>query len=126
MIDAGRILLGHARTMLASSQHARRELENLASAPRGHVTIGMLPLVALQCAAALARQFKARFPLAMLTITEGLSLHLRNPLSEDRLDIAVLFDPRPAPLISNTSCWPGSTWCWSRPPMPSPCTPTSR
>lgn len=94
--EAGHVLLAHARSILASARQAHQELEDLSSSPRGQVTIGMPPLIALKYASRLAKQFRAHFPLAMLTITEGLSLHLRDWLCEGRLDLAILFDPQPS------------------------------
>jgi LysR family nitrogen assimilation transcriptional regulator len=97
--SAGLSLLAHARAMLAIAQQARQDLFDLDASPRGRITIGVPSLVALQIGPAVAREFQSRFPLAMLTINEGLSLHLREWLVEGRLDLAVLFDPPPSPQL---------------------------
>ncbi|GAA4334678.1 LysR substrate-binding domain-containing protein [Pigmentiphaga soli] len=100
--EAGLSLLAHARSMLAIAQHARKELLDLDASPRGRVAVGMPSLIALQFGGRLAKAFQARFPLAVLTLTEGLSLHLREWLVEGRLDVAVLFDPLPSPQLDYT------------------------
>ncbi len=97
--DAGLALLGHARAMLEIADRARDELRELAVSPRGRVTIGLPPRVAHVLAAPLVHRFRARFPHAVITVAEALSLHLRDWLVAGRLDLALLFDPPAAPQL---------------------------
>jgi len=98
--EAGEVLLVHARSMLASAQRAREELRDMQASPGGRVTIGLPPRVALAVSAVLVQRFRERFPRAVITVVEGLSLHLREWLLGGRLDMALLFDPAPSPQLA--------------------------
>lgn len=95
--EAGKLLLSHARAILSIAQHATQELADLDAAPRGRVTLGLPPLMALRHGGALIHAFRSRFPEAMLTLVEGLSMNLREWLVDGRLDAAVLYDAPPLP-----------------------------
>jgi LysR family nitrogen assimilation transcriptional regulator len=97
--EAGLALLTHARAMLSIARHAQQDLLDLDASPRGRIVVGLPSLVALQLGGSLVKAFRAKFPLATLTLTEGLSLHLREWLVEGRVDIAVLYDPPPLPQL---------------------------
>lgn len=97
--DAGLALLGHAKAMLEIADRARDELRDLAASPRGRVTLGLPPRVAHVLAAPLVNRFRARFPHAVITVAEALSLQLREWLVAGRLDCALLFDPPPVPQL---------------------------
>ncbi len=100
--EAGEALLVHARTMLASSRAARDELRDMGDSPSGRIVIGMPPRVALGISVPLVRRFRERFPRAVITILEGLSIPLRESLMAGRLDLALLFDPPATPQLSYT------------------------
>lgn len=99
LTEAGEVLLGHARAMLDSARRAREELRELHASPAGRVTVGLPPRVAIGLSAALVERFRARFPRAVITVTEGLSANLREWLIAGRLDLALMFDPLPSPLL---------------------------
>lgn len=98
--EAGEALLVHARRMLEAADRAREALRELASSPGGRVTVGLPPRVAVSLGAALVTRFRERFPRAVITVSEGLSTHLREWLIAGRLDLALLFDPPPSPLLA--------------------------
>ncbi|EGI77935.1 LysR substrate-binding domain-containing protein [Hylemonella gracilis] len=98
--EAGQALLAHARQILEITNRAREELRELNASPSGRVVIGLPPRVALQLSAELVARFRERLPRAVLSISEGLSLHLREWLVAGRLDLALLFDPAPSPQLS--------------------------
>ncbi|MFO6421503.1 LysR substrate-binding domain-containing protein [Hylemonella sp. W303a] len=98
--EAGQALLAHARQILEIATRAREELRELNASPSGRVVIGLPPRVALQLSAELVARFRERLPRAVLSISEGLSLHLREWLVAGRLDLALLFDPAPSPQLS--------------------------
>lgn len=97
--DAGQALLVHARTMLDIARVARDELRELQASPSGRVAVGLPPRLAQAFSAGLVQQFRARFPRAVIAVTEGLSLHLHEWLIAGRLDMALLFDPPASPLL---------------------------
>ncbi|MFO1302887.1 MAG: LysR substrate-binding domain-containing protein [Burkholderiales bacterium] len=97
--DAGTAFLAHARTLLELAERAREDLRDLNASPRGRVVIGLPPRVAHVLAAPLVQRFRMRFPNAVVTVAEALSLSLREWLIAGRIDLALLFDPPPAPQL---------------------------
>lgn len=93
--QAGNVLLSHARAILSMADQARQEMADLDVAPRGRVSLGIPPLMALRFGAQLVRLFHAKFPEAGFTLVEGLSLNLREWLLDGRLDAAILYDSPP-------------------------------
>ena len=92
---AGEAFLVHARSLLEASRRALDELSDLDANPSDRVIVGMPPRVALGLSVPLVQAFRARFPRAVVTVLEGLSLALRESLIAGRLDLALLFDPLP-------------------------------
>jgi LysR family transcriptional regulator, nitrogen assimilation regulatory protein len=95
--EAGLVLLRHARAMVAASERVRDELRELQASPGGRIVIGLPPRLALAVSAPLVQRFRERFPRAMISVVEGLSIALRESLIAGDLDLALLFDPPPAP-----------------------------
>jgi len=98
--EAGDALLTHARLMLDTARRAKDELQDLQSSPSGRLVIGVPPRVALWVSPVLIREFRRQFPKAVLSVSEGLSTHLREWLIAGRLDLALLFDPPASPQLS--------------------------
>lgn len=97
--EAGEALLVHARQMLELARLARTQLRDMHESPAGRLVVGLPPRVALGLGTALVQGFRARFPRAVITVLEGLSLSLRESLIAGRLDLALLFDPMPSPQL---------------------------
>jgi LysR family transcriptional regulator, nitrogen assimilation regulatory protein len=97
--EAGDALLVHARAMLDTAKRARAELRDLHASPGGRVVVGMPPRVALGLSVPLVQRFRERFPRAVITVLEGLSVPLRESLIAGRLDLALLFDPPASPQL---------------------------
>ncbi len=97
---AGEAFIVHARAMLETSRRARDELRDMSDNPGGRVTVGMPPRVALGMSVPLIQGFRKRFPRAVITVLEGLSLSLRESLVAGRLDMALMFDPLPSPQLA--------------------------
>jgi len=101
--EAGNALLMHARSMLDSARRVKDELREMHASPGGRVVVGMPPRVALGLSVRLVQCFRQRFPRALLTVLEGLSVPLRESLIAGRLDLALLFDPPAAPQLAYQS-----------------------
>lgn len=97
--EAGTALLQHARNMLETARRAQSELRDLDSSPSGRITVGLPPRVAVRIGVPLVQRFRQRFPRAVITLIESLSLGLREQLIGGKLDIALLFDPQSSPLL---------------------------
>lgn len=97
--EAGLALLTHARVMLTAAQQARYQIREMKNEPTGKVVIGLPHRVAAGICAPLVRAFTERLPNASLSVAEGLSLSLREGLIAGRIDVGLLFDPAPTPLL---------------------------
>ena len=97
---AGEVFIVHAREMLETARRGRDAMHDLGEEPGGRVTVGMPPRVALGLSVPLVRSFRKRFPRAVITVLEGLSLALRESLVAGRLDLALMFDPQPSPQLA--------------------------
>lgn len=95
--EAGMALLGHARELAEIAERARADMRTRQRSPGGPVTIGLPPRVAQVITADLIERFRARYPDAVISVVEGLSISLREWLVAGQLDVAVLFDPPPSP-----------------------------
>jgi len=98
--EAGEALLVHARAMLDISRQARDALRDMDESPAGRIIVGMPPRVALGLSTPLVQRFRERFPRAVITVLEGLSVALRESLIAGRLDLALLFDPAASPQLT--------------------------
>jgi LysR family nitrogen assimilation transcriptional regulator len=100
--EAGRLLLEHGRGILHQVERAREELGRVRGALAGRVAIGLPPSLARVLTVPLTRAFRLQLPEASLSISEGLSATMQEWLATGRLDIAVLYNARPAPEIEIT------------------------
>lgn len=98
--EAGQTLLAHARVMLNAASQALSDLKEMHAEPVGRVVVGLPNRVAMGLGVPLIREFRRRLPNALLSVVEGLSLSLRGGLIAGRIDLGLLFDPAPTPLLS--------------------------
>jgi LysR family nitrogen assimilation transcriptional regulator len=98
--EAGLSLLSHARVMLDAADQARFQLTELSTEPTGRVVVGLPHRVASDYCVPIIQAFRQAFPRAMISVVEGLSLSLRESLIAGKIDVGVLFDPAPTPLLS--------------------------
>ena len=97
--ESGRALLAHARGIFELADQARTDMLDRQASPRGQVTVGLPPHVALRLSADIVSGFRAQYPNAMVCIEEALSIRLREWLIAGRLDMALLFDPPASPQL---------------------------
>lgn len=93
--QAGQVLLEHGRGILHQVERAREELARVRGGLTGRVALGLPPSVARVLTVPLTRAFRQQMPEAQLSISEGLSSAMQENLHNGRLDIAVLYNPRP-------------------------------
>ena len=93
LTDAGRLMLEHGLGILRQVAHAREELDRAHGVLAGAVALGMPPSLARRLTVPVMHAFRAQFPRARLSITEGLSLSLLEWLGSGRLDVALLYGP---------------------------------
>ena len=97
--ETGQALLMHARGLFDGVARARADMRERHLSPRGRLTIGLPPRVALTITTDLVQSFRKQFPDAAISISEGLSAPLREWLIAGRLDMAILFDPPHSPQL---------------------------
>lgn len=98
--EAGQALLSHAKLMIDTAATATFQIKEMSTAVSGKVIVGLPHRVAEGLCVPLVQEFRKRMPHAMISVVEGLSVSLRDGLINGRIDLAVLFDPPPTPLLS--------------------------
>jgi LysR family nitrogen assimilation transcriptional regulator len=98
--EAGQTLLVHAKLMIDTAAAATFQIKEMSTAVSGKVIVGLPHRVAEGLCVPLVHEFRKRMPHAMISVVEGLSVSLRDGLINGRIDLAVLFDPPPTPLLS--------------------------
>jgi LysR family nitrogen assimilation transcriptional regulator len=99
LTDAGKCLQTYGNAILELTRQAREELKSLRGKLTGRALVGLSPRVARVLTPALVRSFRARYPEASISISEGLSVSLREDLLLGRLELALLFDPPASPKL---------------------------
>lgn len=99
LTEAGKRFLAHCRAILMQIERARTELDASRDEPTGEVVIGLPHSIARRLTVPCVLQFRRLFPQGTLKIMEGLTVHLQEWLQAGRLDIALLHDPVPTPML---------------------------
>lgn len=102
LTEEGTLLLAHARGILEQAERARQEVSDIKGSPIGKVVLGAPPAAGTSVIARLVAAFKTRFPRASLEIIEIKGWSIYEWLLLGRLDIGILYDPRPSPSIETT------------------------
>ena len=105
LTESGKRLLAHGRGILHQVGLARQELEDQQASPVGKVIVGLPPSVCRRLTVPLVASFRRRFPKASLGIVEGLTVAMQEALLHGRLDVAMLYDPPPAPQLEYERVW---------------------
>ncbi len=103
LTEAGKVLLGHARTILHQLQRAHEDVGRVRGGLGGHVALGLPPGIAKVLAVPLTRALRERLPDATVSIAEGLSLQLQDQLIGGHLDVALLYNPAWSPELECAS-----------------------
>jgi LysR family transcriptional regulator, nitrogen assimilation regulatory protein len=98
--EAGLALLGHARVMIDSAAQAKFQIKEMSTEPTGKIILGLPHRVAASLCVPLIAAFRKQLPRAMISVVEGLSLSVREGLIAGRIDMGLLFDPAPTPLLT--------------------------
>lgn len=90
--EAGLVFYRHAQAVLRQLDRLREDVRSVNGDPCGVVSIGMPTSVANILAAPLMLEMQSRYPKIQLQITESLSGHLEELITNGRLELSVLFD----------------------------------
>ncbi|MDA7418624.1 LysR substrate-binding domain-containing protein [Xenophilus arseniciresistens] len=96
LTDEGHRLRALVAKIFEQVDEARDIFTGDSSRLTGRVTVGLPPTLGRILAVPLVQAFQAEFPLARLSIVEGLSRVLVDRMLGDRVDIALLYDPPPS------------------------------
>lgn len=97
LTDAGEALLPLARRILADTDTARHEVQELVQLRRGRVRLGATPSLCTGLLPDVLRAFHDRYPGIRLMIEEGGSHDLVRQLARGALDLALVVLPLPTP-----------------------------
>jgi LysR family nitrogen assimilation transcriptional regulator len=97
--EAGERFVGYAKALLQLVDRAREDMQSMQDAPSGKVTLGLPPRVAHVLTPPMVLAFRKQFPQGAISVAEGLSAQTREWLITGRVDIALLYDPPPSPLL---------------------------
>ena len=91
--EAGKILAGRARRILAQIEIAKREIQKSDGATSGKVAFGILPTIAPYFLPHVLETFQKRCPKIQFAIHEGMTVQLLDLIRENKLDLAVVSLP---------------------------------
>ncbi|SOD58581.1 DNA-binding transcriptional regulator, LysR family [Streptomyces zhaozhouensis] len=93
LTDAGAALLPLARRILADTETARREVQEVAQLRRGRVRLGAPPSLCASLVPDVLREFRDRYPGIELLVHEDGSQDLVRALAAGELDLALVITP---------------------------------
>jgi DNA-binding transcriptional LysR family regulator len=103
LTDAGETLLPLARRILADTERAQQEVQELVQLRRGRVRLGATPSLCTGLLPEVLRTFHQRYPGIRLLIEEGGSHDLVRELARGGLDLALIALPLPSPAPALTA-----------------------
>lgn len=95
LTEAGTVLLGHARTMLAEERAAEESMHALRGLSRGSLRIGASSTIATYILPSFVQQFSVQHPAIELTLQTARSRAVAGALVEQQLDIGLIEAPVP-------------------------------
>ncbi|MCZ4125623.1 LysR family transcriptional regulator [Streptomyces sp. H39-S7] len=95
LTDAGEALLPLARRILADTETARREVQEVAQLRRGRVRLGAPPSLCASLVPDVLKDFHRRYPGVELVVHEDGSQDLVRVLAAGELDLALIITPLP-------------------------------
>ncbi|WP_019545729.1 LysR family transcriptional regulator [Streptomyces sulphureus] len=95
LTDAGEALLPFARRILADTETARRQVQEVARLGRGRVRLGAPPSLCASVVPDVLRVFHDRYPGVELVVHEDGSQDLVRVLAAGELDLALILTPLP-------------------------------
>ncbi len=99
LTDEGMIMLEHCTGILDQTERMRHAVSAARNSPVGKVVVGMTASTGRALASGFVTVFRKRFPKASLEIIEGRSRVIQEWVITGRVDIAILYDPSPSPLL---------------------------
>ena len=114
LTDEGAIMLEHSRGILAQTDRMRGALHDARESPAGRVMLAMAGTSGKSFAPEFVTAFRKIFPRASLEIMEARSRVIHEWLVTGRVDIGILYDPPPSPLVEITPLHEVDLYLFSR------------
>ncbi|MFH1132062.1 MAG: LysR family transcriptional regulator [Pseudomonadota bacterium] len=97
--EAGHVLFEHARAVIEAVRRARRAVDELCEGVIGQVRVGTVNSVGIYFLPEILWSMQARYPTARLSVLYRDSNQLMEALLSNRLDLALIANPRPDPRL---------------------------
>ncbi|EEG09635.1 LysR family transcriptional regulator [Pseudogulbenkiania ferrooxidans] len=110
LTEQGEILAEYTRRALRELDRARAEIQPTSATIQGIVTIGLLPSTADLLASPLLTTVSSLYPGVRLRISIGFAGHLQNWLESGEVDAALLYDPKPSPMLNVSPLLEENLW----------------
>ncbi|UQA96033.1 LysR family transcriptional regulator [Streptomyces halobius] len=122
LTDAGETLLPLARRILADTETARREVQEVAQLRRGRLRLGAPPSLCASLVPDVLSTFHTAYPGVDLIVTEDGSQDLVRALADGALDLALIITPLPgqAPALATSALLREELVVVSAPDRPAP------
>ena len=101
LTDAGRTLLEHAKRVMRELDEARAQLQPSSTVVSGFVRLGMPGSTSDLLAGELVATLKERHPQIRVGLHAGYGEYLQSEILAGELDLAIVNDPQPSPLIES-------------------------
>ncbi len=86
----GRVLLGHARSILGSIEEARKEMEELRGLERGEIRIGLPSMFGSFYSPQIIKEFKKIYPSLRISVVEEGTLQVRKLIERKEVDLGII------------------------------------
>lgn len=100
LTEAGRVLVERARRVMRELEEARAEIQPADGVVSGFVSVGMPSSTCDLLAGELVAAIKRRHPKIRMRLHSGYGGPLQTALQNGELDVAIVNDPKPTPLMS--------------------------
>lgn len=86
----GKVLLGHARSILGSIEEARKEMEELRGLERGEIRIGLPSMFGSFYFPQIIKEFKKMYPSLHIGVVEEGTLQVRKLIERKEVDLGII------------------------------------
>jgi DNA-binding transcriptional LysR family regulator len=85
----GKVLLGHARSILGRMEEAREEMEELRGLERGEITVGLPSMFGIAYFPSIIKEFQKRYPKLRISVVEEGTLQVRSLIEQKKVDLGI-------------------------------------
>jgi len=92
--EAGRVLLQNAKEVFESVRRARQAVDLRSKGVTGEIRVGTVESIGIYFLPAVLKKIKEKYPMVQTAVTYGQSGEVMDALLSDRLDLAMIANPR--------------------------------